>query len=109
MTRRCPSCAAEIPEDAVWVCPTCGYTLRTPGIAKLGIVFMFLGLALVGAYVMGPSSIGLTSGLFPTDLANLMVANFAMVAAGTFGLGMLLMLAGALFVRAERNKVAAGA
>ncbi len=109
MTSRCPRCAAELPEDATWVCPACGYTLRTPGIAKLGIVVMFLGLALVGGYVLGPSSIGLTSGLIPTDLANWMVANFTLMVVGTFGLGMLLMLAGALFVRAERNKVAAGA
>lgn len=91
------------------MCPTCDYTLRTPGIAKLGIVVMFLGLALVGAYVMGPDSIGLTSGIVPTDLANLMIANFALTVLGTFALGMFLMLVGALFVRSERNRAAAGA
>src|SRR5439155_13289928 len=39
MARRCPECYAELPEDAVWVCPTCKYTLRTPAAAKAGIVF----------------------------------------------------------------------
>jgi hypothetical protein len=109
MTRRCPRCAAELPEDAVWVCPSCDYTLRTPAVSKVGILFMFLGLVLVGGYVMGPQSIGLTSGIVPTDLANLMVTYFVELIVGTFGLGMLLMAAGAMFVRAERNKVAAGA
>ena len=109
MTRRCPRCAAELPEDAVWVCPTCGYTLRTPGIAKVGIVFMLVGLALVGGYVLGPQSMGLTSGLIPTDLADWTIANFPLMIVGTFGLGMLLMLAGAWFVRAERNRAAPGA
>jgi hypothetical protein len=109
MARRCPRCSAELPEDAVWVCPTCDYTLRTPGISKLGIVFMLLGLVLVGAYVMGPDSIGLTSGIIPTDLAKPLVANFAEVVVGTFAFGMFLMFVGALFVRRERNRVAAGA
>ena len=49
MARRCPECYAELPEDAVWVCPTCKYTLRIPAAAKAGIVFMVLGLALLGA------------------------------------------------------------
>ncbi len=109
MARRCPRCAAELPEDAVWVCPACDYTLRTPASSKVGILFMLLGLGLVGAYVMGPDSIGLTSGAVPTDLANLMVANFAYLVVGTFGLGMLLMFAGAMRVRRERNRVVAGA
>ncbi len=109
MARRCPRCAAELPEDAVWVCPACDYTLRTPGVSKVGILFMFLGLLLVGAYVVGPDSIGLTSGLVPTDLANLTIAYFPELIVATFGFGMLLMFAGAMFVRHERNRVAAGA
>ncbi len=109
MTRRCPRCAAELPEDAVWVCPACDYTLRTPGVSKVGIVFMLLGLVLVGAYVVGPQSIGLTSGFVPTDLANLTIAYFAELIAAAFGFGMLLMFVGAMFVRRERNRVAAGA
>ncbi len=109
MTRRCPRCAAELPEDAVWVCPTCDYTLRTPAVSKLGILFMFLGLFLVGAYVIGPQNLGLTSGIMPTDLADLTIANFPLLIIGTFAFGMFLMAVGALFVRAERNKVVAGA
>ncbi len=109
MTDRCPECAAELPADAKWVCPTCGYTLRTPAVSKAGILFMFLGLATVGAYVIGPDSIGLTSGAVPTQLADLMVANFPMVVISTFGFGMLLMLIGALFIRSERNRAASGA
>ncbi len=93
----------------MWVCPACDYTLRTPAVSKVGILFMFLGLVLVGAYVIGPDSIGLTSGAVPTDLANLMVANFAALVVATFAFGMLLMLVGALFVRHERNRAASGA
>jgi hypothetical protein len=109
MTDRCPECAAELPADARWVCPTCGYTLRTPGVSKAGIVFMLLGLVTVGAYVMGPDAIGLTSGAIPNQLANLIIANFPLLVIGTFGFGMFLMLVGALFVRSERNKTAASA
>lgn len=109
MTDRCPECAAELPKDATWVCPTCGYTLKTPGISKAGILFMLLGLVTVGAYVIGPDSLGLTSGAVPTQLADLMVADFPLLVIGTFGFGMLLMLLGALFIRSERNKAAAGA
>ena len=109
MSRRCPRCAAELPDDAIWVCPACDYTLKTPGISKVGIVLMVLGLLLVGAYVMGPASIGLTSHAIPTDIENLMVTNFPYLVAGTFALGMLLMFAGAIFVRRERNRIAAGA
>jgi len=109
MTRRCPRCAAELPEDAVWVCPACDYTLRTPAISKVGILFMLLGLVLVGAYVLGPESFGLTPGMVPTDLWNLMMANFPAMVAAAFAFGMLLMFAGAMFVRRERNRVAAGA
>jgi len=107
MTRRCPRCAAELAEDAVWVCPTCDYTLRTPAVSKVGILFMLLGLVLVGAYVIGPDSLGLTSGIMPTDLANLLIANFADLVVATFAFGMFLMFAGAMFVRRERNRVAA--
>ena len=109
MARRCPRCAAELSEDAVWVCPACDYTLRTPAISKVGVLFMLLGLALVGGYVAGPQSLGLTSGLVPTDLASLMMDNLPMLVVSTFGFGMFLMLVGALFVRRERNRVAAGA
>ncbi len=91
----------------MWVCPTCDYTLRTPGISKLGIVFMLLGLVLVGAYVLGPQAL-IPAGAIPTDLLNLTLANFPLLIVGTFGLGMFLMAVGALFVRAERNKAAAG-
>ncbi len=109
MTRRCPRCSAELPEDAVWVCPSCDYTLRTPAVSKVGILFMLLGLVLVGAYVTGPDSLGLTSGLMPTDLAKLLIANFAAMVVGTFAFGMFLMFVGALFVRRERNRVEAAA
>src|SRR5947199_8703709 len=90
MARRCPECYAELPEDAVWVCPTCKYTLRTPATAKAGIVFMVLGLALLGAFVYGPDQIGLRSGLVPTDLANLTMTNFTLLVLGAFGLATLL-------------------
>jgi hypothetical protein len=63
----------------------------------------------VGGYVIGPENIGLGSGIMPTDLANLTIANFPLMVIGAFGFGMLLMAVGALFVRAERNKVAASA
>jgi hypothetical protein len=106
MARRCPRCSAELPQDAVWICPTCDYTLRTPSVSKVGIVFMFLGLFLLGGYVLGPDNLGLTSGAIPTDLANLMIANFAMMVVATFAFGMFLTLVGALFVRGERNKLA---
>jgi hypothetical protein len=109
MTDRCPECAAELPKDAAWVCPTCGYTLRTPAVSKAGILFMLLGLLAVGAYVIGPDSIGLTSGAIPTQLADLTIANFPLLIIGAFGFGMLLMLAGALFIRSERNKAVASA
>ncbi len=109
MTDRCPECAAELPADAKWVCPTCGYTLRTPAISKVGTLFMFLGLATVGAYIIGPDSLGLTSGAIPTQLADLMIANFPMLVIGTFAFGMFLMLVGALFVRSERNKASSSA
>ena len=109
MARRCPRCAAELPEDAVWVCPVCDYTLKTPGVSKVGLLFMLLGLVLVGAYVLGPDATGLTSGAIPTDLANLLVANFPSIVVATFAFGMLLMVAGAMFVRRERNRAAAGA
>ncbi len=92
----------------MWVCPTCDYTLRTPGISKLGIVFMLLGLVLVGAYVIGPQNLGIPPSAIPTDLMSLTLANFPLLIVGTFGFGMFLMAVGAMFVRAERNKAAAG-
>ncbi len=109
MTDRCPECAAELPEDAKWVCPACGYTLRTPAISKVGILFLFLGLATVVGYVIGPDALGLTSGVMPTQLADLMIANWPLLVIGTFGFGMFLMLVGALFIRSQRNKAAPAA
>ncbi len=93
----------------MWVCPACDYTLRTPAISKVGVVVMLLGLVLVGGYVLGPQSLGLTSGIMPSDLATFTIDNFAMLVVSTFALGMFLMFVGALFVRRERNRVAAGA
>lgn len=107
MMRRCPRCSAELPQDVVWVCLSCDYTLRTPAVSKLGILFMFLGLFLFGGYVHGPDSLGLTSGAIPTDLAKLLLANFTELVVGTLAFGKFLMFAGALFVRAERNNVEA--
>lgn len=107
MAERCPRCYAELPEDARWVCPTCGFTLRTPAVSKVGIFVMFLGLFLLAGYVMGPESLGLTSGLVPTDLADLMIANMAEMVVGTFALGMFLILVGALVVRSAKNRVSA--
>ncbi len=108
MTDRCPECAAELPEDATWVCPTCGYTLRTPMVSKVGVLFMFLGLIAVGAYVIGPDNLGLTSGAIPTDIANATIANFSLLVVGAFGFGMFLMLVGALFIRSQKNRATAG-
>src|SRR2546428_311684 len=107
MARRCPECYAELPEDAVWVCPTCKYTLRTPAAAKAGIVFMVLGLALLGAFVYGPDQIGLRSGLVPTDLANVTIANFPLLVLGAFGVGAFLVATAALKIRSEQAKVLA--
>jgi hypothetical protein len=107
MARRCPECYAELPEDAVWVCPTCGYTLRTPGAAKVGIVFMIFGLVLLGAFVYGPDRLGLRSGIMPTDLADVTIANFALLVLAAFGLGSLLAAAAALKIRNEQARVAA--
>ena len=107
MASRCPECYAELPEDAVWVCPTCRYTLRTPAAAKLGVVFMLLGLALLGAFVYGPEQLGLTSGLVPTELANLTIANFPLFVVGAFGFGALLVAAAGLKIRSEQARVAA--
>src|SRR5438132_2483869 len=107
MARRCPECYAELPEDAVWVCPTCKYTLRTPAAAKAGIVFMVLGLALLGAFVFGPDQIGLRSGLVPTDLANVTIANFPVLVLGAFGIGAFLTAAAALKIRSEQARVSA--
>ncbi len=109
MTDRCPECAAELPEDATWVCPACGYTLRTPAASKVGVLFMFLGLIAVGAYVIGPENLGLTSGAVPTQLADLLIADFPLLVIGAFAFGMFLMLVGALFIRSQRNRVASGA
>jgi hypothetical protein len=108
MARRCPECYAELPDDVVWVCPVCRYTLRTPAAAKAGFAFMILGLLLLGAFVYGPDRLGLRSGLLPTDLANLTIANFALLVLGAFGLGLLLVAAAALKIRSEQARLAAG-
>ena len=107
MTRRCPECYAELPDDAVWVCPTCGYTLHTPAAAKAGIVFMLLGLALLGVFVYGPENLGLTSGILPTDLANLTIVNFPLLVVGMFAFGAFLAAAAALKVRSEQARLQA--
>jgi len=107
MARRCPECYAELPEDAVWVCPTCYYTLRTPAAAKAGIVFMLLGLALLVVFVFGPENVGLNSGVVPTEIANLTIANFPLLVVGTFGLGAFLAAAAALKIRSEQARVSA--
>lgn len=104
MTDRCPRCFGELTEDDTWVCPHCGFTLRTPAVSKVGLLFMLLGLFLLGAYVIGPDQVGLTSGLIPTDLVKLMEADFALMVAGVLGFGMLLIAAGALAVRRARNR-----
>ncbi len=104
MAERCPRCFAELPEDTKWVCPACGYTLRTPGVGKAGLFFMFLALVLVVAYVVGPESLGLTNGMIPTDLATFLIANFPLTILGTFGLGVLLTAAGAAAIRHARDR-----
>jgi hypothetical protein len=105
MPIRCPECYAELPEDAVWVCPTCGYTLRVPGSAKIGVVLMVLGLALLGAFLYGPERLGLNTGLVPTDLADWTIANFPLLVAGVFSLGALLAAAAAIKIRSEQARV----
>lgn len=107
MARRCPECYAELPEDAVWVCPTCRYTLRIPGAAKMGVVLMVLGLVLLGAFVYGPERLGLNTGAIPTDLAEWTITNFPLLVAGVFGLGALLAAAAAVKIRSEQARVAA--
>lgn len=107
MARRCPECYAELPADAVWVCPTCGYTLRVPGAAKLGVVLMVFGIGLLGAFLYGPERLGLNQGLVPTDLANLTIANFPLLVVGAFGFGGLLAAAAALKIRSEQARVVA--
>ncbi len=109
MTDRCPECAAELPKDARWVCPTCGYTLHTPAVSKVGILFMLLGVATVIGYALGPDNLGLASGAVPTQIADWMVANFVLLIIGAFAFGMFLMFVGALFIRSQRDKVAVGA
>src|SRR5437667_11044341 len=104
MARRCPECYAELPEDAVWVCPTCKYTLRTPATAKAGIVFMVLGLALLGTFVYGPDQIGLRSGRVPTDRANLTIAKFPLLLRSAFGICEFVVTSVALHMRAERTR-----
>jgi hypothetical protein len=108
MARRCPECYAELPADAVWVCPTCKYTLRVPAAAKLGVILMVIGLGLLGAFLYGPERLGLNQGLVPTEMANQTIANFPLLVIGAFGLGGLLAAAAALKIRSEQAKVVAG-
>jgi hypothetical protein len=68
---------------------------------------MLLGLALLGAFVYGPDNLGLRSGVLPTDLANLTIANFPLLVVGTFALGALLAAVAAMKVRREQARVAA--
>ncbi len=103
MANRCPRCFADLPEDAVWVCPTCGYTLRTPAASKAGLLFIVLGFLLSVGYVLGPDAIGVTSGAIPTDLANVMIANFTEVIAAAFAFGFFLVLIGAAMLRNARR------
>ncbi|MGQ0797169.1 MAG: hypothetical protein ACT4OI_04785 [Methanobacteriota archaeon] len=105
MSGRCPECYAELPEDATWVCPACGYTLRTPASSRVGVVIMLLGVVLLGTFVAGPENLGLRSGWMPTDLAELTIANYALLVVGTFFLGMALVAVGALRLRGERSHV----
>lgn len=107
MPGRCLECFADLPEDADWVCPSCGYTLRTPTSSKVGLVFMLLGLVLLGTYVAGPENMGLRSGWMPTDLADLTIANYPVLVAGALFLGMALVALGAFRLRGERARVAA--
>lgn len=107
MSGRCPECYAELPEDAVWVCPACRYTLRTPGTAKMGVVLMVVGLGLLGAFLYGPEQLGLTSGVVPTLLGEIAISNFPLLVVGAFGLGGLLSALGALKIRGEQARVAA--
>ena len=104
MARRCPECYTELPDEAIWICPHCGYTLLLPGAAKAGIVLMVIGLGLLGAYVYGPTSLGLNSGFLPTDIANLVIAEFPLLVLGAFGVGALLAAAAALKIRSEQAR-----
>lgn len=103
MARRCPECYGELPEDAEWVCPACGYTLRTPAVSKVGIVFMLLGLVLLAGFILGPDQLVPRDGSIPYEIVDLTIANFPFLVLGVLGLGMLLALAGALKVRGERE------
>lgn len=89
------------------MCPSCGYTLRTPTVSKVGVVILLFALILVGAYVAGPQNLIPKNGWIPDDLVDLTVANFAWLTLGTILLGMLLTAAGALVVRSERTRSAA--
>lgn len=105
MAARCPECYAELPEDAEWVCPRCGYTLRTPRSSKLGIVVLVLGLGLLVAYLLGPTFVIPRNGWIPYEIVDLLYLSWSLVVVGTFAFGLFLVAAGAWKVRSERAKI----
>jgi hypothetical protein len=54
--------------------------------------------------VYGPTSLGLNSGFLPTDIANLVIAEFPLLVLGAFGVGALLAAAAALKIRSEQAR-----
>jgi hypothetical protein len=52
-------------------------------------------------------NLGLNSGFLPTDIANLLIAEFPLLVLGAFGLGAFLAAAAALKIRSEQARVAA--
>src|SRR5207247_4770575 len=54
-----------------------------------------------------PENLGLTSGIMPTDLANLTIANFPLLVVGMFAFGAFLAAAAALKVRSEQARLQA--
>jgi len=86
------------------VCPSCGYTLRTPAVSKVGVAILLLALILVGAYVAGPQALIPKNGWIPDDIVDLTVANFVWLTLGAILLGMLLTAAGAFVIRSEQTR-----
>lgn len=75
--------------------------------AKVGVVFMVAGLALLAVFVYGPDQLGLDRGIMPTDLAKATIANFPFLVVGAFALGAVLVAASALKIRSEQIRVSA--